>query len=296
VGDGGSGSPGARPERLLAFATASYVGRAANYDLSGGWVIEDPVDPYLGGWSRYSRMVTETFRPLEGFAVHFDAILADIARAGFRAVEIWGTHLDPSWATAEHVQVAQEALERHGLTTVAYGADFGSSAAEAVAALEIANALGSPIFGSYPGPFLDRDREQSCALVRDHGLRMVFENHPQHPTPKALLEEIGDDETIGALVDTGWWGTHGYDAADALRILGDRVYHVHLKDVVRPGTHDPCRLGEGCVPITRCLEVLDEIGYDGAITLEHLTANIDPTEDCRVMLQELEAGGRFAGR
>lgn len=282
------------PERswTIAFATASYVAREIGYELDR-WIFDDPVDPFLGGWRRCAAAVTEHFRPVSGFARHFDAILADIAAAGFEAVEIWGTHLSPAWATDEHIELAQQSLARHRLTTVVYGADFGATHAEAARACEIANALGSPILSTFPGPFLARDRRAAIELVRDQGLRMALENHPEHPTPEAFLEELGADPFVGAIVDTGWWGTHGYDAAEAIRRLGDRIFHVHLKDVVRPGTHDPCILGDGCVPIEACLEALEDIGYEGAISLEYLSANIDPTEACRVMREALLRDPRF---
>ena len=196
------------PERgwTIAFTTASYVAREIGYGLDC-WIIDDPVDPFLGGWRRCAAAVTEHFRPVSGFAQRFDAILADIASAGFEAVEIWGTHLSPAWATDAHVELAQESLARHHLTAVAYGADFGATRAQAIRACEIANALGAPILSTFPGPFLTGDRRTAIELVRKHGLRMAFENHPEHPTPEAFLGELGDDPFVGAIVDTGWWGT-----------------------------------------------------------------------------------------
>jgi len=41
-------------------------------------------------------------------------------------------------------------------------------------------------------------------------------------TAAEMLAKIGDGEdgAVGTAVDTGWWGTHGYDAAQAIRELG----------------------------------------------------------------------------
>ena len=277
----------------VALATSSYIAREAAYDVPGGWKVEDPIDPYLGGWDRCEKIVTASFRPLERFIPQFDALLADVKGAGFRFVEIWGTHLNPAWATPDHVAAAREALERHGLTVVSYGADLGTSPQDVVTVCEIGHAIGSPLLGTYPGPFFFDNRDLVVGIIRDQGFRLLIENHPHHATPAAILEEVGDDRSVGVTLDTGWWGSVGYDAAAAIREIGDRIYHVHLKDVRAVGTHEPCLLGEGCIPIAACLDALTEIGYHGAVSLEHLTPTFDPTDDLRRMRLELGEDDRF---
>jgi sugar phosphate isomerase/epimerase len=90
-------------------------------------------------------------------------------------------------------------------------------------------------------------------------------------------------------VDTGWWGTHGFDAADAIEELGDHVLHVHLKDVLAEGEpHETCRWGEGVVPVEECVRALQRIGYAGAIAVEHEPEDHDPSEKCRSMRVQLE--------
>ena len=53
--------------------------------------------------------------------------------------------------------------------------------------------------------------------LKEYGLKLGIENHPEK-NPGELLAKIGDggEGTIGAAVDTGWFGTHSYDAAKAL--------------------------------------------------------------------------------
>ena len=62
-------------------------------------------------------------------------------------------------------------------------------------------------------------------------------------------------DVLGATVDTGWWATQGYDPVRAIGELGERVLHVHLKDV-HAGEHVTCRWGEGIVPVRECVERL----------------------------------------
>src|SRR5918996_908585 len=107
-------------------------------------------------------------------------------------------------------------------------------------------------------------------------------------TPAELLAKLGDDEVFGVTVDTGWWATQGYDPARAIEKLGDRVLHVHLKDVRATGEpHETCRWGEGIVDIEACVRALWRIGYGGAIAVEHEPEDHDPSEACRAMGEQL---------
>ena len=90
------------------------------------------------------------------------------------------------------------------------------------------------------------------------------------------------------MVDTGWYGTQGYDAAQAIEKLGDNVFIVHLKDVLEPDGHETCRFGRGCVPIEACVRVLKDRGYSGYYGVEHEPEEYDPTEDCKANLKMLQ--------
>ena len=100
------------------------------------------------------------------------------------------------------------------------------------------------------------------------GLRLGLENHPER-TPAELLAKIGvDADVLGATVDTGWWGTQGYDAARAIEELAEHVLHVHLKDVRAAGEpHETCPWGEGVVPIEGACACSERLGYAGAIAV-----------------------------
>ena len=94
-------------------------------------------------------------------------------------------------------------------------------------------------------------------MLREHGVTLAIENHPER-TPQEVLDKIEQgDGTLAATVDTGWWGTQGYDAVQAIEELGSHVRHVHLKDVRAVGEpHDTCRWGEGVVDIEGCVRAL----------------------------------------
>jgi L-ribulose-5-phosphate 3-epimerase len=259
----------------IAFMTANYVARET------GWAMH--------GWGHGDRTTQEAFAPVETYAERFDALLADAVALGFDTVDVWGAHLHPDWATGAHVEAAREALARHGLTVATYATWVGPSNVDR--ACELTLALGSTVIG---GGFSGEPEAIAPALDR-HGVRLGVENHPEQ-TPAELLEKIArGGERFGATVDTGWWGTHGYDAAQAIEELGGHVLHVHLKDVLAAGEHDTCRWGEGVVPIEECVRTLQRIGYAGAIAVEHEPETFDPTEDVRAMRAELAEWLRAGG-
>jgi sugar phosphate isomerase/epimerase len=181
--------------------------------------------------------------------------------------------------TDEHLDAAVELLDDYGLEVVSYAGWFGASADEFEQNCAVASAVGAPLLaGSTSALEID--------LLYKYGLRFAYENEAER-TAGEILRKIGSDEVFGVCADTGWFGTHGLDAAETLRELAPRLLHVHLKDVRQVGSHDACRYGEGIVPLERCVRVLQEVGYAGAISIEQETSPYDPGEDVRASLDTL---------
>lgn len=249
--------------------TTNYVARATGYAMHG--------------WGHGDRATKEAFAPVETYAERIDALFADIAALGFRSIDVWGAHLSPDWATDAHVEAAIAALGRHGLLVSTYATWLGPANVER--ACELARALGTSIIGA---GFSGAPETLAPALGR-HEVRLAVENHPEKTPAEVIAKLDRGGPMFGATVDTGWWGTQGYDAADAIEELGGRVWHVHLKDVLGPGEpHETCRWGSGIVPVERCVEALRANGYTGAIAVEHEPETFDPTDDIRAMRAELE--------
>jgi sugar phosphate isomerase/epimerase len=252
----------------ISFMSANYVARELGYTMDG--------------WGEGDRATQDAFRPLETFAERFDAILADVVALGFDAVDVWDGHLNPAWATDEHVDAACEALDRRRLRVATYQAYVGADRLERACA--IAEQLGAPVLsGNVPV-----DDPRLPGLLVRHGLRFALENHPE-PTPQVMLEKIGDTPGVGVCVDTGWFGTQGYDAVRAIEELGDRIHQVHLKDVLHEGLpHETCRYGAGVVDIEGCVRALRRLGYSDAVSVEHEPETFDPTDEIRVMREQVE--------
>ena len=125
--------------------------------------------------------------------------------------------------------------------------------------------------------------------VRDEtGLGTVFHHHcagfVETPGETMRLLEMTDPELVGLCFDTGHWAYAGGDPVGALRLLDERVWHVHFKDchpsiaeqasrqkwdyftAVRNGVF--YGLGGGEVAFDVLLATLREREYEGWIVVE----------------------------
>jgi len=263
----------AMPDKI-SFMGANYVARFVNYHMTGGW--------------NEGNTATEAYyRPIETFAERFAALLQGIRALGFSTLDVWTAQLNWSWATEEHLRIATQLLAQEQMQVASLAGYFGGTRAELESACRVAVALGATVLGGSTS-LLAADRSSTIAILKEHGVRLGLENHPEKSAAE-MLAHIGDggDGTLGTAVDTGWYATHGYDAARAVRELAPHVFHIHLKDIRAPGAHETCRYGQGCVDIRGCIAALQASGYRGFYSIEHEPELFDPSEDCRAMLPML---------
>ena len=259
----------------LSFMGANFVARQADYRLTDGW----------GEGVRTTRAF---FEPPETFEARFDALLSEVTALGFGAFDLWTELLKPAWASDEQIRTAKVLIEHHHLTVSSLAGGFGSTRAEFEANCELAKTLGAPVLGGNTALLKD-DPEMLGDMLEHYDLRFGYENHPEK-TPAELIKRIhGGDERIGVTLDTGWFGTHGYNAADAIQELAPHLFYVHLKDVKERGKHETCSFGAGVVPLEACVAALKDVGYAGPLSVEHEPETFDPTEDVRASKAQLEA-------
>jgi inosose dehydratase len=135
--------------------------------------------------------------------------------------------------------------------------------------------------------------EQVAELAGELGLTMVV-----HPHQGTLIERAEDVDRLASLIDVAWCldpghlALGGYEPHAFVERYGDRVAHVHLKDIdldvaarlnageltlmgaVQEGLFVP--LGEGDAGIADVVALLDERGYDGWMVLEQDCAITGP--------------------
>jgi hypothetical protein len=98
----------------VSFMTANLVAEQA------GWRIAD--------WGEGDRATNAWYAPIETYRERFDQLLRTVRSFGVDRVDIWGGHLNFEWATDEHVGIARDLLEGHGLTVASYASWYGKDA------------------------------------------------------------------------------------------------------------------------------------------------------------------------
>lgn len=240
---------------------------------------------YQKNWLQSVAAVNDYYRPLQTFAERFEKMLNGIQALGFEAVDIWTAgQLNWAWTTPEHIAIADRLLRNHAFIVTSLGGEFGATREEFESACRLALGINTSLL-SGTLPLLFTDRDYVIQKLRDYGLRLAIENHPEQ-NPAEMIAKIGDgaEERIGTAIDTGWYATQGYDAAQAIFDLKDHLLHIHLKDVFA-GEHINCGYGKGIVPIDRCLKMLKEIDYQHDISVENHTFDHDPTDELQLALQ-----------
>jgi inosose dehydratase len=236
-----------------------------------------------------------------------EEVLAAMSRAGYA-----GTELGPPGYLGEGEALA-ERLDRFGLELVGGfaplpltepNAELGAlgrvldlfEAARAGSAKPVLADMGSPRRRDNPGraardPALAPDDatwrrlvegvRRACDEARSRGFEPTF--HPHGGSYVEAPDEIArllEDTDVGLLLDTGHLVLGGGAPLDALRRWGERLNHVHVKDVRldllrrggdmlaawRRGVF--CELGKGDVELGAFLSELRGSGYEGWIVIE----------------------------
>lgn len=301
----------ARPKKRRLPLVASVLDRLAGGPISWG-VCEVP------GW---------------GAELSPDRVLAEMRELGITATEA-----GPDGYLGSDAAGVRSLLERHGLELLGgflpvvlherEEHDESLASAERVAKLFAETGgtfLVSAIVGdlSWPARFELTDAQwrnvfEGLARIDDvaaaHGL-----THVMHPHWRTLVERPADvwrvleGSDVLVCLDTGHLVLGGTNPVELARAGGDRIAHVHLKDVredvavrlregevelvtaVQAGLFQP--LGEGSAPVADTVSALEEEGYAGWYVLEQdcalptadISAGQGPIEDVRRSIAFLEA-------
>ena len=141
------------------------------------------------------------------------------------------------------------------------------------------------------------------------GMRVMFHNHVgtyvETPAETARLLDETDPGRVGWCLDIGHLAYGGGNSLEMLGAYGDRVGHIHLKDVdggvlaqAKAGEWSFGRalkafifppLGQGIAQVSDVVRELLTHGYDGWFVLEQDTCAGDPMDVARVNREWLEA-------
>jgi L-ribulose-5-phosphate 3-epimerase len=266
------------------FITANLVAKEVGYKL----------EPF--NWGIADQATRDAFHGAN-FSQKFDELCATVAGLGFKAIDIWVAHLDPSRVNGGMVDEAVAILKRHSLHVVAYTAGLGKpnmSVAEGEQIYKVAKAIGTPCLdvGLHP-----TNAKLAFDLGKEFGIKYAIENHPNEKTPADVLKQIGPyGEWIGIAQDTGFWAMFNYDAVKATHELKDHLFHMHLKQMKQVGGHWVCcAYKDGLVNINGVVQALKEVGYSGALSIETETEDHSPIDEVVSSLNDLRSWLSYLG-
>lgn len=174
-------------------------------------------------------------------------------------------------------------------------------------ALGLARRLGARTISIEPGGPLDggdqavasdlfADAIAECAeRAEREGVSICIE-----PEPGLLIErsdqylrfmERVDSPMVGLNLDVGHAFCVGEDPAEVARRLGPHIRHIQIEDIAPTREHRHLVPGDGAIDLAHFRRALDEVGYDGYVTVELYPYLDDPGDAAGRSLAHLRALG-----
>lgn len=214
---------------------------------------------------------------------------------GLDGIELRGresVHISPENSFA-YVENARRLIRNAGLEipcltayTKFYQPDEASSLAQAeqlLPMIHLAEYLGAATVRTFMGEIpsgMTRERADEIARaglnhvaerMGNSPVRVVIETHDSVKDGASLARLLnGVPRQIGVLLDI----IHPWDMGESIqetwKLVGDRITHVHLKDITAtvPGGRIYCALGDGLLKVEESVRYLLDQGYDGLFSLE----------------------------
>jgi sugar phosphate isomerase/epimerase len=208
-----------------------------------------------------------------------NGILDRLAPARLDGLEIWFPHVSPSNLTPALASQVRHGLAARGMVCNACAGGMADPKTEPYAcdeAFQVAQLLKAPLIAGHLPPAAVA---RLCRVAASYGVRLAFENSSEKSEAKILAAIQDGDEWVGANLDTGNLAAQGGDPVRAVRALGKRITHVHLKDVPTVGSHECVAFGAGIVDVKGVFRELKACGYNGWLSIEVETGDRDPTEE-----------------
>jgi sugar phosphate isomerase/epimerase len=239
-----------------------------------------------------------------------------LAQAGYAGIEIMADapHAYPPDLGQRQIKQIRQALEQNRMQISnlssfmlrAIGDIYHPSWIEADPALrskriehtinsiELAHELGAQTISTGPGGPLDgMEPERAMNLFRD-GLRQIESLAAKRkvrvliePEPELMIENSEqfkvfckemNPEVFGLNFDIGHFFCVGEDPAAKIVELKDYIGHFHLEDIGRSRVHHHILLGDGALEFDSIFAAMENIGYNGFVTVELYTYEDRPVE------------------
>jgi len=226
-----------------------------------------------------------------------DDIMDRLSPVALDGIEFWYPHVWPQNLTLGLVSEIRRRLGGLGMKCSALAggiADPDKSPYSVEELFQAAYLLESPLIAGHMSADVVPKLSGLCAK---YGVAVGYENALEKSGSDIVKLIQTGDEWVGATLDTGNLVSRGGDPVRAVRELGERLMHVHLKDVPAVGSQDCVALGQGIVDVAGVIHQLQGIGYDDWLSIEVETADRDPTDDILISVDVVRSilGGQRIG-
>jgi L-ribulose-5-phosphate 3-epimerase len=242
----------------LSYVTANLIGAA--FGFSG--------DP---DWGKLDAAMIEQTTPQT-----FRKIAKAVKAMGFEGIEIYTGHCSYLNRGLDYAKAVRDVCAEEGLPVVAYAGGFGrpdGTREDFKKTFAMCKALGTRLMA---GGIAGNDWGLCAKMLRDEGLAIGYENHPEKSAEEILAKVSGHEDVIKVTLDTGNLTSKGGDARVAAEKLMPLIVHMHLKDVKAVGGHDTLALGKGVAKLKDTMGYVLTHGYKGWASIEHEPFDRDP--------------------
>lgn len=223
-----------------------------------------------------------------------DELIARTKEAGLFRIELWSGHFNRN--DQQRLEEITSPCKEKGVKVTALGILPLTRDEESQRKLfELGKIAGVPVLSvdfpidSVPESFPIAEK---LAAEFDVNLAVHVEGGVHWLSNREALEWIfrQTGPRVGLCLDTGWFIDARQDPVEIARLFGDRLYNVHLKDFIYRRERKPVDvvLGEGLLDVPGVLGVLEEINYEGPVSLEYEGDKENPVPALKRCVQAVE--------
>ena len=173
----------------------------------------------------------------------------------------------------EKTRALRAKIEAAGITIMGGGTiTIANDPVQIKKEFEYAKNAGFPLIYTDPEPAALDTIEK---MAKEYDIRAVIHNHgpedKRWPRPQDAYAAIKSrDKRLGLCIDIGHTTRTGTDPVKACRECRDRLYDMHVKDLLAATDKDSqTEVGRGVIDVPGLFKTLIEIGYQGQVGLEY---------------------------
>jgi len=145
-------------------------------------------------------------------------------------------------------------------------------------------------------PFLEKaaikNRKQETEIIKNFGsvlelcrlysVKLALETELDGKNLKRFIKKFNSPH-VGVCYDLGNTVSYGHNSPWDIRLLGDLIFEVHIKDR-KIGSDKSVNLGEGDVDFNGCFKALKNIGFNGPMILQANRSDVYYLDDAKRQL------------